>query len=171
MWLFVTVPIQQTSRVDSVLAESHSSPQLRTRSGSVLAVTAFKTDGMLLCLASPLFDMLTQVEVDNVELVLAQVEVDLVVAQEQVEVGNDLPEVEVGNDLPEVGAHNIVNVRRRPRRRPFSKPLSPQSETRRQESLKKKTAVKKAQTLKEARLNAPNNTGLKKAQKTAFSKV
>ncbi|KAL0760106.1 hypothetical protein Bca101_076256 [Brassica carinata] len=47
MWLFVTVPIQQTSRVDSVLAESHSSPQLRTRSGSVLAVTAFKTDGMV----------------------------------------------------------------------------------------------------------------------------
>ncbi|KAG2265497.1 hypothetical protein Bca52824_072576 [Brassica carinata] len=89
--------------------------------------------------------MLTQVEVDNVELVLAQVEVDLVVAQS--------------------------DLNKRPRRRPFSKPLSPQSETRRQESLKKKTAVKKAQTLKEARLNAPNNTGLKKAQKTAFSKV
>lgn len=75
------------------------------------------------------------------------------------------------NVLPDVGAHNIRNVRGRPKRRPFTEPLSPHSQAKVNERKAKQAALKKAENRKKSKLNVPNNDGLKKAEKEALKKA
>ncbi|XP_056845613.1 uncharacterized protein LOC108806123 isoform X4 [Raphanus sativus] len=52
------------------------------------------------------------------------------------------------NVLPDVGAHNIRNVRGRPKRRPFTEPLSPRSQAR---SMRGKPSKRRSRKLRTGR--------------------
>ncbi|KAJ4889742.1 Uncharacterized protein Rs2_29490 [Raphanus sativus] len=68
------------------------------------------------------------------------------VVDNNVHIDDEAQEEVEENVLPDVGAHNIRNVRGRPKRRPFTEPLSPRSQARANEREAKKEALKKAET-------------------------
>ncbi|XP_056845610.1 uncharacterized protein LOC108806123 isoform X2 [Raphanus sativus] len=70
------------------------------------------------------------------------------VVDNNVHIDHEAQEEVEENVLPDVGAHNIRNVRGRPKRRPFTEPLSPRSQAR---SMRGKPSKRRSRKLRTGR--------------------